>query len=133
VAKGDLWMLLMASTRLRLTAASMATRPTRTGPYHDNNGLHAALERQAAGLSRFYGQVADLAGRPARSGPRQVRVELPPSAIAPPRRSPGSSEVVYRSDALWVGHHLDHLEAHAPDITGPAERLAAIRRRPWWR
>jgi len=133
VAKGDLWKLLMASTRLRLTAASMATTPARTGSQHDHTGLHAALERQAAGLSQFYGQVADLVGRPTRSGPRQARGELPPSGMAALSRSPGSSEVEHRCDALWVGHHLDHLEAHALDITGPAGRLAAVRRRPWWR
>ena len=38
-----------------------------------------------------------------------------------------------QSDALWVGHHLDHLEAHAGTVTRPAAQLASLRRRPWWR
>jgi hypothetical protein len=34
---------------------------------------------------------------------------------------------------LWVGLHLDHLEAHATGLTEPAAQLASLRRRPWWR
>ena len=34
---------------------------------------------------------------------------------------------------LWVHEHLQHLESHADAISGPATRLAAIRRQPWWR
>jgi hypothetical protein len=59
--------------------------------------------------------------------------DLPASGIGAAARRPCGSEAAYRSDALWVGQHLDHLDAHAADAAGPAERLARLRRRPWWR
>ena len=134
LAKSDLWVLVMAATRLRLTAHSMASLPGSTGPHEDTGGLHSALGRQLAGLSGFYGQLAAQVGRPAGEAPMPLASGLPPSGIAAAAAiSPCGSAAAYRSDALWVGEHLDHLEAHAGDITGPAERLARLRRRPWWR
>ncbi|HTX82533.1 MAG TPA: hypothetical protein VME44_10165 [Streptosporangiaceae bacterium] len=53
----------------------------------------------------------------------------PVSATLWPRRVRGA----FRADALWVGHHLDQLEEHSADVVGPAERLAIVRRTPWWR
>jgi uncharacterized membrane protein YccC len=133
LAKSDLWALVTASTRLRLTAHSMASLPGSPGPHQDDCGLHAVLGQQLAGLSEFYGQLAAEVGRPAGTVPQPLASGLPPSGIAAAPRSPCGNAAAYRSDALWVGHHLDHLEAHAADVTGPAERLARLRRRPWWR
>jgi uncharacterized membrane protein YccC len=134
LAKSDLWALVMASTRLRLTAYSMASLPGSPGPHEDVGGLHTALGRQVAGLSGYYGQLAAQVGRPAGAIPQPLASGLPPSAIAAvAERSPCGKQAAYRSDGLWVGQHLDHLEAHSADLAGPAQRLARLRRRPWWR
>jgi hypothetical protein len=34
---------------------------------------------------------------------------------------------------LWVQEHLHHLGQSAQMVSAPAQRLAEIRRRPWWR
>jgi uncharacterized membrane protein YccC len=132
LTKADLWTLVTASVRLRLTAHSMASLPGRPTPHGDDSGLHAALGRQTAGLSAWYDQLAALVARPVRGAPEPALAQLPASGIttSPP---PCGGPDAYRQDALWVGFHLDHLEASLPDLTGPAERLAQLRRRPWWR
>src|SRR5215469_2501099 len=133
LTKSDLWALVMATTRLRLTAHSMASLPGSPELHEDHGRLHEALGRQLAGLSGFYGQLAAQVGRPAGVvQPPQVAV-LPPSGISAAARAPCGREAAYQSDALWVGNHLDHLEAHAAGLAGPAERLGRLRRRPWWR
>jgi len=67
VSKEDLWMLVMASMRLRLTAYSLAglqapehVRRKRQGVSH----ARAALTHATADLSDFYERVAVLVGRP---------------------------------------------------------------------
>jgi uncharacterized membrane protein YccC len=134
LTKSDLWALVMATTRLRLTAHSMASLPASPEPHEDHGRLHEALGRQLAGLSGFYGQLAAQVGRPAGVVPPPLVSALPPSGIsaAAPAPAPCGREAAYQSDALWVGNHLDHLEAHAADLAGPAERLGRLRRRPWW-
>jgi uncharacterized membrane protein YccC len=133
LSKADLWDLVMAAMRLRLTGHSMASLPSRAEPHDDDGGLHAAVRRQVAELASFYNSLAAEVGRPSRTGPAPTAVALPHSRIGTTAVEPRASATAYRSDALWVGHHLDHLEAHAADLTGPAERLASLRRRPWWR
>ena len=133
LSKADLWALVMAAMRLRLTAHSMASLPTRTAPHADDAGLHAALSRQLAGLSAFYDQLASEVDKPVRGVPQPVPAALPPSGVAIATMPPCGEPAAYRSDALWVGHHLDHLEAHATELAGPAGRLAELRRKPWWR
>jgi hypothetical protein len=34
---------------------------------------------------------------------------------------------------LWVQEHLHHLSRSAQMVSAPAQRLAEIRQRPWWR
>jgi uncharacterized membrane protein YccC len=129
LSKTDLWQLVMASSRLRLTAHSMASLPARAAPHDDDSRLHTALRQQEAGLSRFYGGLAAQVARPARAAPPPVPIE--PSALPPADGTgPGAGG---EPDALWVARHLDDLAAHTGDVTGAAERLALIRRRPWWR
>jgi uncharacterized membrane protein YccC len=127
LTKADLWALIIATLQLQLTAHSIASLPTRTEPHDDDHGLHAALGRQTAGLVGFYDGLAAQVGRSASAATET----LPRSVIA--ASAPCGGPVAYREDALWVGLHLDRLEAHAADATGPAQRLAALRRRPWWR
>jgi hypothetical protein len=131
LAKADLWALIGATLQLQLTAHSMTSLPTRTEPHDGEHSVHAALDRQADGLVRFYGGLAAEVGRQARAAAKAAPEPLPPSAIA--SDSAQRTPAAYPPDALWVGLHLDHLEKHAPATTGPAERLAALRRRPWWR
>jgi uncharacterized membrane protein YccC len=133
LSKTDLWALVMAATRLQLTAHSMASLPTTPHAHADEGRLHAALRRQMADLSGFYDRLATEVGRPARGTPVPVVLSPPASGIASAALAPCGAKSAYRSDGLWVGHQLDHLQAHVSDITSPAERLAAIRRRPWWR
>ena len=37
-----------------------------------------------------------------------------------------------RPHLLYVHEYLHHLSARIPAIRGPAARMAAVRRRPWW-
>ena len=83
LSKSDLWALVMAALRLRLTAHSMASPPSRTDPHDDDGGLHAALGRQVAELASFYDSLAgssrqaqpggaDAATRPAAAKPHPL-------------------------------------------------------------
>jgi uncharacterized membrane protein YccC len=133
LSKSDLWMLVMGATRLQLTAHSMASLPVTPHPHADDGRLHVAIGRQIADLSDFYHRLAAEVGRPPRGTPLPALLPLPASGIASAAVGPCGAESAYRADGLWVGHQLDHLQEHSADITGPAERLAAIRRKPWWR
>ncbi len=133
LSKADLGLLVMAAARLELAAHSMASLPTTPHPHADEGRLHSALRRQTADLAGFYDRLAAEVGKPARGKPMPVLVPLPASSVASATVRPCVSQSAYLADGLWVGHQLDHLQAHSADITGPAERLAAIRRRPWWR
>ncbi|HTZ92466.1 MAG TPA: FUSC family protein [Streptosporangiaceae bacterium] len=136
LSKGDLWTLIMAAMRLRLTAHSMANLPGRGQAHADDGRLHAALERQLAGISAIYDRFATQVAKPLRGGrgePPPAPAGLPVSGLAAAARAPCGEPSAYRLDALWVGHHLDHLQAHVPVVAGPAQRLAALRRKPWWR
>ncbi|HUB42156.1 MAG TPA: FUSC family protein [Streptosporangiaceae bacterium] len=136
LSKADLWILIMAAMRLRLTAHSMASLPGKAPAHADDGGLHAALSRQVAGISDIYQWLATQVAKPGQGdeGALAARaVPLPASGLASATLSPCGESDAYRSDGLWVGHHLDHLEAHLRIVTGPAQRLAHLRRKPWWR
>jgi uncharacterized membrane protein YccC len=133
LSKADLWVLFMAAMRLQLTARSMVSLPGRPQAHGDDCGLHAALRRQLAGLSGFYDRLATLVDRPAEGTQPPRTLAVPASGLASATRLPCGDTSAYRADALWVGHHLDHLEAHVARVTGPAEHLAHLRRKPWWR
>jgi len=150
--KEDLWRLVMATTRVRLTAyavaslrgrgtadaASIADAADTVGAASaagDTDGSGpgdpslAALRRQTADLAGFYESIAAEVGTPHRNVPVQpvTAGELADdssSAAGTPVRTPR---------ALWVREHLRHLSQHAPEITLPAEHLAQQRRVPWWR
>jgi Fusaric acid resistance protein-like len=134
LSKADLWALIMAAMRLRLTAHSMAGLPGRAEAHADDGGLHAALGRQVTGISDIFHRLATQVAKPAHDDARPpASIALPVSGLASTVRSPCGERLAYRPDALWVGLHLDHLEAHVPNVTGPAQRLAQLRRKPWWR
>jgi hypothetical protein len=67
VSKEELWMLVMASMRLRLTAYSLAGLQAPEHLRHKHRGTayaRAALEQATADLAGFYERIAVLVGRP---------------------------------------------------------------------
>jgi uncharacterized membrane protein YccC len=142
VTKEDLWSLVMATTRLRLTAHSLASLRG-PGPRADPAGpavgdghpgqVHDTLRRLTAELAGFYDRVAVEVGPPGRG------TTGPPTdpAIDDPdwQRLLASTDPAAHSGphALWVRDHLQHLGAQVQAITAPAMRLAEQRRIPWWR
>jgi uncharacterized membrane protein YccC len=123
VSKEDLWGLVMASTRLRQTAYSVAAlhSPTAIGA---SGPEQEALTKDAAHLALFYDQVALLVGRPVAN---QV---LAPVSVPELDKQSG---VHLHHDLVWVREHLNHLGSHAYAIPQPALLVAEQRRLPWWR
>jgi uncharacterized membrane protein YccC len=155
VSKEDLWTLVNASSRLRLTAytlASLRTVPPAGGagfggaclPLEGSQAYAGApacvaLRSVAAALADFYGAVADEVSRPGHGkltavpppalvGPALPRHEgdVPAQAVAPAHQLP-------HPHLLWVQEHLHHLSTSAQTVSEPALRIAEIRQRPWWR
>jgi Fusaric acid resistance protein family len=137
LSKHDLWTLVMAAMRLRLTAHSLASLPGHNlPPPQHKDGIAARLLRQTGELTGFYERIAAQVGRPARGQPAPVPVPDP----APVDLSIDSADMLckigpahYHPEALWVGHHLSDLAEHGAAIPVPAASLAQLRRTPWWR
>jgi uncharacterized membrane protein YccC len=136
VSKEDLWMLVMSTMRLRLTAHSLAMLRDRGGSAYRDAPAHvdearAALRRRAAELTGFYDSIAAQVGRPDHGHP--------PLAAVPPPGEPAMAEVTaggsrhHHPQTLWVREYLHHLGQHAAAVPGPALRVAQQRRIPWWR
>jgi hypothetical protein len=162
VSKEDLWMLVMASMRLRLTAYSLAgLRPPEHLRQHKHRTVayaRIALSHATVDLSGFYERVAVLVGKPV-MGQVLMPVAVPPFAGlngSGPQRDPDSAVTVvaaggdadgleagqnlvrvitspHHPHLLWVHEHLQHLSAHASVIADPAAHVAEQRRLPWWR
>jgi uncharacterized membrane protein YccC len=68
LSKEDLWMLVMATMRLRLTAYSLAglqaPDAVRHGPHRGTAHARAALAQATADLTGFYERIAVMVGRP---------------------------------------------------------------------
>jgi uncharacterized membrane protein YccC len=151
--KQDLWTLVMAATRLRLTANSVASlhepgdhgdtaRHPAAGP-DPGDPLLARIRQVTADLTGFYERIATVVGPPRRGREPEPFVvpELPggngSSAEGSGTSGPGPDVTAgpgpVHPHVLWVSEHLRHLQEHAPAIREPAERLARLRRTPWWR
>jgi uncharacterized membrane protein YccC len=162
LSKEDLWMLVMAAMRIRLTAYSLAglqaMDPAKHHPHRGTAYARAVLAQATADLADFYERVAMLVGRPM---PHQVLLPVnvprftgldgsgaPVGAAAPGAASEGGVTIRNGADdqdlvrvitaphhphLLWVHEHLQHLSSHAPAITDPASHVAEQRRLPWWR
>jgi hypothetical protein len=158
VSKQDLWMLVMATMRLRLTAYSLAGMQAPEGarhqPHHGMAHARACLARATTDLVGFYERIAVLVGRPY---PGQVLMPVTVPAftglggngISGPARSGAAGDTEpadedgqdpvrvitaqHHPHLLWVQEHLQHLSSHAQAITDPASRVAEQRRLPWWR
>jgi Fusaric acid resistance protein-like len=127
----DLWTLVTAATRLRLTAYSVASLPGRGAPeqpggHRAGGATPAMLSADAGALAGFYERIAEEVGRP--DGTQ-------PSLVALPERGEPAEITAGHVDSriVWVSDHLRHLSDHADAITEPAERVAEMRRLPWWR
>jgi uncharacterized membrane protein YccC len=129
ITRDDLWRLVMGTTRLRLTAHSLAGVHGHAGHGGHVQAARAALQQQAAELAGFYDRVALEVGRP-RAHARPVSVEPPPGMI-PATAEPAADS--RHPHLMWVREHLHHLAAHADTVTGPAARVAELRSVPWWR
>ncbi len=142
LARKDLMTLTMSALRLRLTAHSLASLPglgAARGPaagHPVGPKVRAALTREADGLAGFYAGLAAEMGKPGAAGSGQ---SPPVPAIDAPDAPDATDQLCtigaahYHPEALWVRDHLSHLGSHSAALIGPAVRLAALRRRPWWR
>ena len=159
--KEDLWTLLNAASRLRLTAYSLAglrtAAPVEEGDFggaclplagsDEYAGAPACvgLRTATAALASFYDAVADEVSRPV---PGRLAPVPPPPVLsaALPRNKPGGADAGAGAEEviapahqlphphlLWVQEHLHHLSKSAQTVSEPALRVAEIRRRPWWR
>jgi uncharacterized membrane protein YccC len=138
VPKEELWRLVMASTRLRLTANSLAGVRGRAAAEYPDAPEHVDPERArlrvlAADLAGFYERIGAQVDRP-------VRGEQPPAEVLVPAGvgsagAPGSAAGTpphHHPHTLWVREHLLHLGQHAGVVTAPALHVAQLRRTPWW-
>jgi uncharacterized membrane protein YccC len=137
--KQDLFTLAMSALRLRLTAHSLASLPglrSARGPaagHPIGPEVQATLVRESAGLAGFYEGIATEVGKPGHQPGRPQVIPLPVGPSAASSRLCTIGPAHYHPEALWVRDHLSHLGAHSAELVGPAGRLAALRRRPWWR
>jgi len=160
VSKEDLWTLVNASSRLRLTAYTLASLRTAVAadgegpgtaclPLAGSEGYAGApacssLRMVTADLAAFYSAIADEVGTGGRSPGGQLTAVPLPALVGPamPRRVgdvPGTAETIAPAyqlphpHLLWVQEHLHHLSVSAQTVSEPALRIAEIRQRPWWR
>jgi uncharacterized membrane protein YccC len=150
LSKQDLWMLVMATMRLRLTSYSLADQPTpgQTERYRQRGMAYARLTLAgvAEDLAAFYERVAVLVGRPV-AHEVLLPVTVPEFAGLDGNGGTGGADenAAYGADVvriitehhdshlLWVQEHLQHLSSHAGAIATPATHVAEQRRLPWWR
>ena len=149
LSKEDLWMLVLATMQLRLTATTLAgLQAAEHGRHHQRDiaPALAALEHDAADLAGFYQRVAVLVGRPA---PDDVVLPVSVPAFVAMDGNRGTSQAdgsgeagrgnllriitAHNLDLLFVEECLQYLSSHAQAATGPALHMAEQRRLPWWR
>jgi uncharacterized membrane protein YccC len=119
----ELWRLVGASMRLRLTAYSITElprAPERLG------AAGAPLTRRASTLAAWFERLAEVVGKPDGRAPPAL---TPPVLDAADRVDASSGSRL----AVWLCEHLDHLAEQLGDLVQPALRVAELRRRPWWR
>ena len=119
VSKEDLWMLVMASMRLRLTAYSLAGLQAPEHVRHEHHGVshaRAALTHATADLSDFYQRIAVLVGRPVAG---QV---LPPVKVP----SPPSLDGTTSGAAAWAAADGQDGGVAVLAASGDADELAIL-------
>ncbi|HYK31973.1 MAG TPA: FUSC family protein [Streptosporangiaceae bacterium] len=142
IDKRDLWVLLMAAQRIRLTAHSLSSLPGRgkgsfqaTGtqptPPQRPASTRSLVGSQYIDLAAFYDRIAEQVGPPARGKATLAEVPIPDSLTQPQVTPDGNGSG--GPDALWVRLHIEQLCSHAASLPGPAAKLAVLRRTAWWR
>jgi uncharacterized membrane protein YccC len=121
VRKEDLWRLVGGSLRLRLTAHAVAGLPHLDGAGTDAS--RAVLIERTAMLQAWYDNLAAHVDRP--RGRAAAMLTAPD--LDHDHNPAGSTQ------AIWLCEHLDHLADHLCELVEPAGKVAAVRRRPWWR
>ncbi len=121
VRKEDLWRLVGGSLRLRLTAHAVAGLPHLDGAGTD--GSRAVLIERTAMLQAWYDNLAAHVDRPR----GRAATTLTAPDLDHDHNPAGSTQ------AIWLCEHLDHLADHLCELVEPAGKVAAARRRPWWR
>ena len=121
VRKEDLWRLVGGSLRLRLTAHAVAGLPHLDGA--GTNASRAVLIERTAMLQAWYDNLAAHVDRPR----GRAAATLTAPELDHDHNPAGSTQ------AIWLCEHLDHLADHLGELVEPAGKVAAVRRRPWWR
>ncbi len=121
VRKEDLWRLVGGSLRLRLTAHAVAGLPHLDGA--GTNASRAVLIERTAMLQAWYDNLAAQVDRPR----GRAAATLTAPELDHDHNPAGSTQ------AIWLCEHLDHLADHLGELVEPAGKVAAVRRRPWWR
>jgi uncharacterized membrane protein YccC len=151
----DMWRLVMATIRLRLTAYSLAGVRGPAPHPGQADAERASLQRRAAELAGFYERVAVQVGPPARLQHALAGIATPASSPATagvplPETVPWAASITAAADVLaasalpalashhhphmlWVREHLHHLSSNAQMMSGPAARIARFRHMSWWR
>jgi uncharacterized membrane protein YccC len=122
VPKEQLWRLVAGTTRLRLTAQSVAG-PTR--PEEEPGPAAPALVQEAVRLAGVCDSLASQLGHV----PSTVAQEL----AGLPSAGGAEGAAVPSGYDLWVRQHLDHVRRDLTGLVGPTEVIAELRKRPWWR
>ena len=122
VRKEDLWRLVGGSLRLRLTAHAVAGLPHLDGAGTDAS--RAVLIERTAMLQAWYDNLATHVDRP------RGRAA---ATLAAPDLDRDHNPAGSTTQTVWLCEHLDHLADHLGELVEPAGKVAAVRRRPWWR
>ena len=126
IGKEELWRLIGGTLRLRLTAYAVAGLPRRLRARDGSLARdHCAARRSAAELLR-------RARDPARAsrGPALEHLSAPARDDASADGDPGAE---HSRQTIWLVENLEAVTGHLEELISPAERIASIRRRPWWR
>jgi hypothetical protein len=153
-SKEDLWSLVSATQRLRLTAytlaglrdvpgtdgsvAPVACLPLQGSESYAGTPACVSLRAEAGELAGFYERVADEVGHAGQEEPELLPAPHLTGPAVPRSAAPSSPERVLAEPGrphphlLWVQEHLHHLSSDAQAIPVPALHVAEARRRPWW-
>jgi len=122
LSKEDLWMLVVATMQLRLTATSLASLQALEPARHHHPGMaRAALEHDMADLAGFYERVAALVGRPA---PHEVMLPVSVPALV---GLDGNSGTVLPSEVGALDAPSGSDGASEADGSGEANRGELVR------
>jgi len=118
-----LWRLVTGTTRLRLTAQSLAGLPH---PDAEPDPVSQALHAQSAQLALWFDELGDsLVGH----------APLPAATLTPPELDTiaATASVSVLPCTLWVEQHIQHVNPHLAELVEAADELARQRALPWWK